>query len=85
MYQNWLKKRFEKTPLKEITPLDLEDLKKEMAADNKAEATILHALSLVRQAFNKAVSWRLWKGENPCNSVKFPRPKNEKKPVPVAG
>jgi integrase len=44
----------------------------------KAEATIKHALCLVRQAFNKAVAWGKWKGENPCKSVDFPKPNNQR-------
>jgi integrase len=31
---------------------------------------------LARQAFNKAVVWRLWEGENPCKAVSFPKPNN---------
>ena len=47
-----------------------------MREAGKAEATVKHALCLVRQAFNKAVVWRLWTGENPCKGVAFPIPNN---------
>jgi integrase len=56
--------------------LDLERLKKEMRDAGKAEATVRHALCLVRQAFNKVTVWRLWIGENPCKGVAFPTPNN---------
>ena len=76
LYRNWLKPRFIDKELKQIAPLDLERLKKEMRDAGKAEATVRHALCLVRQGFNKAVVWRLWKGENPCKGVAFPIPNN---------
>jgi len=76
LYRNWLKPRFADKELRQIAPLDLEPLKKEMRDAGKAEATVRHALCLIRQAFNKAVVWRLWSGENPCKGVAFPIPNN---------
>jgi len=76
LYRNWLKPRFATRDLKTIAPLDLERLKKEMREAGKAEATTKHALCLMRQAFNKAMVWRLWWGENPCKGVSFPIPNN---------
>lgn len=76
LYRNWLKPRLAGLTLKSIAPLDLERLKKDMRDAGKAEATVRHALGLVRQAFNKAVVWRLWQGENPCRGVSFPSPNN---------
>jgi integrase len=31
---------------------------------------------VIRQAFNKALTWHLWSGENPCRSVTFPKVNN---------
>jgi integrase len=76
LYKNWLKNRFADKFLMDIGPLDLERLKKEMRQKGKSEATVRHALCLIRQAFNKAVLWGLWKGENPCRGVSFPNPNN---------
>jgi integrase len=76
LYKNWIKDRFASRRLENISPLDLERLKKEMKEKGKSEATIRHALCLVRQAFNKAVIWGLWKGQNPCKGVSFPSPNN---------
>jgi integrase len=75
-YANWLKPRFATKALKDISPLDLERLKREMRDAGKSEATTRHALCIMRQAFNKAVVWRLWSGENPCKGVSFPSPNN---------
>lgn len=76
MYKNWLQSRFANKFLKDIAPLDLERLKRDMRDAGKAEATVKHALCLIRQAFNKAVLWRLWRGESPCKAVAFPSPNN---------
>jgi integrase len=76
MYRNWLKPHFADKSLKDIAPLDLERLKREMRTAGKSEATVKHALCLIRQAFNKAVVWRLWGGGNPCKGVAFPSPNN---------
>jgi len=76
LYRNWLKARFAKKPLKEIAPLDLERLKKDMRRKGKADATVKHALCLVRQAFNKTIAWQLYEGNNPCKAVSFPSPDN---------
>ena len=78
LYKTWLKQRFGGKSLQEITPLDLEQMKTDMRGLGKAEATIKHALCLVRQAFNKAVAWGKWNGENPCKSVEFPKPNNQR-------
>jgi integrase len=75
-YAHWLKARFASKALKKIAPLDLERLKREMREAGKSEATLKHVLCIVRQAFNKAMVWRLWAGENPCKGVSFPTPNN---------
>ncbi|MGD0828056.1 MAG: site-specific integrase [Desulfobaccales bacterium] len=75
-YIHWIKSRFATKPLKDISPLDLERLKREMREAGKSEATVRHVLCIVRQAFNKAVVWRLWAGESPCKGVSFPNPNN---------
>jgi integrase len=76
LYRNWLKPRFASNELRKISPLNIERLKKEMREAGKAEATIRHVLCLIRQAYNKAVVWRIWSGENPCKGVTFPSPNN---------
>ena len=75
-YGHWLKPRFATKALKDISPLDLERLKRDMRDASKSEATTRHVLCIMRQAFNKAAVWRLWSGENPCKGVSFPSPNN---------
>jgi integrase len=74
--KNWLEPLLAGKTLSSISPLDLERIKKNMRDAGKSEATQRHALCLVRQTFNKAIEWRLWTGENPCKSIRFPRPNN---------
>jgi integrase len=76
LYRNWLEPLFGSLTLKAITPFNLERLKKEMREKGKSPATVIHALGLIRQAFNRAVTWHLWSGENPCRSVTFPKVNN---------
>ena len=75
-YEFWLKKRLAKKTLKGISPMDLERIKKDMRDAGKSDATVRHALCVVRQAFNKAVLWRLYDGTNPCKAITFPHPNN---------
>lgn len=65
-------------PLKDISPLDLERLKKGLWEKGLAPATVKHCLAIVRQAFNKAVVWKLYPGPNPVKGVKIPRLDNAK-------
>ncbi len=74
--KNWLEPLLAKKTLTSISPLDLERLKKNMRDAGKSDATVRHGLCLVRQVFNKALEWRLWTGENPCKSIRFPHPNN---------
>ncbi len=85
-YRKYLKPRFEKKALSEITPFALEQLKKELrelrikTADRKekklADQTIKHILVIVRQMFNKAGKWHLWSGRNPVSDITLPSPDN---------
>jgi integrase len=77
-YLHWLKSEFSAKALKDIAPLDLERVKKDMRGAGKSEATVKHVLCLVRQAFNKASLWGLWRGDNPCKAVSFPKPNNSR-------
>ena len=76
MYKNWLSPHLGEKSLKEISTLDLEKLKQVMYSAGKADATVKHALCLVRQAYNKAKVWGHYEGDNPCEGVKFPSPNN---------
>jgi len=77
-YSLHLKPRFADKSLADITPFDLEKLKSDLFKDGKAPATVKHVLALVRQIYNKAKAWGLYKGENPVKSVKLPKLNNKR-------
>jgi len=77
-YQHHLKERFAGKRMNEISSFDLERMKAGQAKEGLSPATIRHCLALIRQIFNKASVWGLYKGENPVRSVKMPVIQNER-------
>ncbi len=64
--------------LKDISPFDLERLKKQMREAKLSERSIGYGLAVVRQAFNKARLWGYFEGENPVSKVKKPKKDNRR-------
>ncbi len=79
-YENHLKSRFDNKRLDEITLLDLERMKVEMAKSELSTKTIAHCLALVRAMYNKATDWGIYQGENP---IKKKRPGEKKGIMPA--
>ncbi|SPQ00496.1 Site-specific recombinase, phage integrase family [Candidatus Sulfobium mesophilum] len=77
-YENHLEARIGDKRLDEITTLDLERVKSELLKSDLSPATVKHCLVLVRQIFNKAVTWGLYKGMNPIKGVKLPQLQNQR-------
>jgi integrase len=77
-YEKWLRPLLGNKTLKEISPMDLERIKKTMRDAGRSDATIRHVLGIVRQAFNMAMKWGLWEGGNPAKLVTFPRSDNKR-------
>jgi len=75
-YDKHLKAALADKRLDEIAPFDLERLKADLLKRGLAPATVKHCLVIVRQVFNKAVSWGLYKGPNPVTAVKMPTVQN---------
>jgi integrase len=67
-----------KINLKDISPLMLEKLKRDLKAKNLSEATIHQILALIRAIYRKAKGWELYKGRIPTESIKFPKPDNKR-------
>lgn len=76
-YENHLEALGEKR-LDEISSFDLERLKNELTKSGLAPATVKHCLVLIRQMFNKATAWGLYKGANPIKGVKLPTLQNQR-------
>lgn len=68
----WILPVFGKKPLRQISPLDLERLKKKMAEKGRAARSISYCLAVVRQVFNHARRLGLIDCESPTAKVKKP-------------
>lgn len=68
----WIGLVFGKKPLRQISPLDLERLKKKMTEAGRAARSISYCLATVRQVFNHAKRLGLYDGESPTGKVKKP-------------
>ncbi len=68
----WIGPTFGKKPLRQISPLDLERLKKKMTEAGRAARSISYCLATVRQVFNHAKRLGLYDGESPTGKVKKP-------------
>ena len=87
-YKAHIELKFGDKPLSAITPHDLEAFKtslleKEIETPSGKKrslspATVKHVLVLIRQIYNKMVTWGLWKGENPIKGVKLPSLSNRR-------
>lgn len=68
----WIGPTFGNKPLRQISPLDLERLKKKMTEAGRAARSISYCLATVRQVFNHAKRLGLYDGESPTGKVKKP-------------
>ena len=74
-YQNHIKPVFGNIPIKDISMIHLEKLKRNLQTKKGrygkklSDATIKHCLVLVRQMFNRAISWRMYQGTNPVTAT----------------
>lgn len=76
-YDNHLS-HLSKLSLKEISPLMLEKLKRDLIAKHLSEATIHQVLALIRAIYRKAGGWGLYEGKIPTESIKIPKPDNKR-------
>jgi len=90
LYRNCLEASLAEKRLDEISSFELERLKasllkKEIKRAKKtgevrtlSPATVKHCLVLIRQIYNKAVAWGMYKGPNPVRGVKMPSLQNQR-------
>jgi len=70
---------FDSKRLDEIHPFALEGLKQKILKEKKlTPATAKHVLVLVGEAYNKAIAWGMYQGENPVKKVKMPVLQNKR-------
>jgi integrase len=75
-YNNYLKTALSDKALKEITPLELEDLKTSLLTKGLAAASVRLILGNVRRVYNKMMEWDLYSGPKPMDRVKMPKVDN---------
>lgn len=78
LFRLWISPVIGKKPLKKISPLDLERIKKNMADAGKAPRSIHYCLATIRQIFNLARMLGLYEGDNPVSKVKKPSVDNRR-------
>lgn len=78
LYRLWIAPVIGTLPLKQIAPLHLERIKKNMRDGGQSDRSIQYALSLVRQIFNYAIRHEMWIGTNPVTKIRMPKPNNKR-------
>jgi integrase len=78
LYTKWIKPAIGKLPMKDVAPIHLERIKKNMRDAELSDRSIQYAIAVVRQVFNFAFRHRLWSGTNPAKLVKTPSINNRR-------
>ena len=78
LVKHWIGPLLGNLPLKDIVPVHLEKLKKEMTDKGQSPRSIEYALALVRQVFNTARRLGIYAGESPTAKVKKPKVDNSR-------
>ena len=78
LFRLWILPVIGKKTLDNISPFDIEKVKKEMFANGRAPRTIEYVLAVIRQVFNKAIEWGFYNGANPTAKVKKPKKDNRR-------
>lgn len=71
-YRLWVSPFIADKTLKQISPLDLERIKKNLSDQGRAPRTIHYCLAAIRQVLNLARILHLYDGDNPVSKVKKP-------------
>lgn len=77
-YRLWIAPVLAEKPLKDIAPIHLERIKKNMAEAGRAPRSATYCLAVVRQVFNFARDHDLFAGQNPVTKVKKPSADNRR-------
>lgn len=77
-YRLWIAPVLADKPIKDIVPIHLERIKKNMVDAGRAPRSIAYCLAVVRQVFNFARDHDLFAGVNPVTKVKKPSADNRR-------
>ena len=75
-YTLYLEPVLKDRPLKDITPLELEDLKTSLLERGFAPASVRLIIGNVRRVYNKLTEWDVYSGPKPMDRVKMPKVDN---------
>ena len=78
LFDLWIKPVIGKMPFKDIRPLHMERIKKNMTDAKKAPRSIQYALAVVRQVFNHAINNEFYVGGCPTRKVAKPKFDNKR-------
>lgn len=78
LFRLWIAPVIGKMPMKDVTPFNIERIKRNMAEGGLTPRSIEYSLSVVRQIFNVARRFDVFTGENPTTKVRFPKPDNSR-------
>ncbi len=76
LFNVWIRPAIGGTAIKDISPFQLEQLKRDMTSGKQSPRSIEYALSVIRQIFNTAKRLGAYTGDNPTAKIKFPKPDN---------
>lgn len=77
-FTNWIGPAIGDKPMRDISPFDLERIKKTMAEAGKSPKTSHYVLATIRQVYNFARRTGLYAGDNPVSLVKKPTSDNRR-------
>ena len=69
LFKLWISPVIGKMPLKDIMPLNLEKIKRNMVKAEKSPRSINYALAVIRQVYNSAKQNRIYSGDSPLIGV----------------
>ncbi len=71
-----LNELFGEKRIADITPIDIEDMRKYLEEKGLKSVSVDHYHTLVKAIFNRMIMWRKFSGFNPANAVKLKRDPN---------
>ncbi len=78
LFKLWISPVIALMPLKDIRPIHLERIKKNMTDTKKSPRSIRYALAVVRQVFNFSIRNGTFQGISPTTAVRQPRKDNQR-------
>ena len=77
-YGNHIKPVLGKIRVKDVSPLSIEKLKRDIYKKGLSDKTVHHCLALIRTIYRKAKDWGRYRGEIPTKLVKWPKLDNKR-------